>query len=145
LIREIYSDRLFLGNAMDARDLRLLYDHRLFAVVDLAVDEPPAQLSRDMVYCRFPLNDGGGNANEIIDAAIRSIVALVDSQIRTLVACSAGMSRSLAIAAAALAMHTGKTPDVCLTSIAASGPHDVSPILWSQVIEVYNHIVGGSS
>jgi protein-tyrosine phosphatase len=145
VIREIYSAHLFLGNAMDARDLRLLYDYRIRAVVDLAVDEPPAQLSRDMIYCRFPLNDGGGNANEIVDAAIRSIITLVDNHIRTLVACSAGMSRSLAVAAAAMAMHTGKTPDACLTSIAASGPHDVSPILWSHVKAVHNHIVGGSS
>ena len=33
LIREIHPDRLFIGNAMDARDLRLLHDHRIAAVV----------------------------------------------------------------------------------------------------------------
>ena len=41
------------------------------AVVDLAVNEPPAQRSRDMIYCRIPLNDGDGNPNTIIETAVR--------------------------------------------------------------------------
>ena len=50
MISEIHADRSFLGNAMDARDLRLLYDNQIAAVVDLTVNELPAQLARDMVY-----------------------------------------------------------------------------------------------
>ena len=32
MIREIYPDRLFIGNALDARDLRLLYENQITAV-----------------------------------------------------------------------------------------------------------------
>ncbi|MFO7903760.1 MAG: dual specificity protein phosphatase family protein [Planctomycetota bacterium] len=142
MVREIHPDHLYLGNAMDARDLRLLYDNRIAAVVDLAVDEPPAQLARDMIYCRIPLNDGDGNSTAIIEMAVRCVVTLIEKDIRTMVACSAGMSRSPAIAAAAMAILTRTPADDCLTTITSHAPHDVSPILWPRVKTVYNEIVG---
>jgi protein-tyrosine phosphatase len=142
LIREIHPDHLFIGNAMDARDVRLLYDHRIAAVVDLAVNEPPAHLARDMIYCRIPIDDGDGNSNAIITTAVRCVVTLIENDIRTLVACSAGMSRSPAIAAAEIAIVTGHSPDECLTAITTDAPHDVSPPLWARVKSVYNEIVG---
>ena len=140
MIREIYSDCLLIGNAMDARDLRLLYDNHVSAVVDLAVNEAPAQLARDMIYCRIPIIDGDGNSEAILETAIRSLVTLVHKGIRTLVVCSAGMSRSPAISAAAIAIVTGRSPDDCLAAIVTDAPHDVSPILWSRVKSVYNQI-----
>ena len=70
LIRKIHPDCLFLGNARDARDLQQLHDHRIAAVVDLAANEPPAQLNRDILYCRIPLIDGDGNSNAIIEIAV---------------------------------------------------------------------------
>lgn len=143
LIREIHPDCLLIGNAMDARDLRLLYDHRIAAVVDLAVNEPPAQLARDMIYLRIPIHDGDGNPDAIVETAVRCVVTLIESGLRTLVACSAGMSRSPAIAAAALAIVTHTPPDDCLRTIAANAPHDVSPILWSRIKTAYNRIVSG--
>ena len=140
MIREIHADLLFIGNAMDARDLRLLYDHRIAAVVDLAVNEPPAQLARDMIYCRIPLVDGDGNTNAVIDTAIRSATALVQNRVRTLIACSAGMSRAPSIGAAVVALLTERTPDDCLVDIIASAPNDVSPVLWSRVKSVHRLI-----
>ena len=142
MIREILPDRLYLGNAMDARDLRQLYANRIAAVVDLAVNEPPAQLARELIYCRIPLNDGDGNPDAIIETAVRCVLTLIEKNIRTMVACSAGMSRSPAIAAAAIPIGTRTPPDDCLTGIASHGPHDVSPILWARVKTVYNEIVG---
>ena len=126
---------------MDARDLTRLYDNQIAAVVDLAVNEPPAQLARDMIYCRIPIIDGGGNPNAIIDTAVRCVVTLMENNIRTLVACSAGMSRSPAIGAAAIAIVMERSPDECLTAITTDGPHDVSPLLWSRVKTVYNQLV----
>ena len=140
MIREIHSNRLFIGNAVDARDLRLLYDNRIAAVVDLAANEPPAQLARDMIYCRIPIIDGDGNPSEIIETAIRCVISLIENDIRTLVACSAGMSRSPAIAAAAMAIVARCPPDNCLTAITTSGPHDVSPVLWTRVKHVCHQI-----
>ena len=136
MIREIHSDLLFIGNAMDARDLRRLWDHRIAAVVDLADNEPPARLARDMIYCRIPLIDGDGNTSAVIDTAIRSATALVQNRIRTLLACSAGMSRAPSIGAAVVAVLTRRNPDDCLVDIIADGPSDVSPILWSRVKSV---------
>lgn len=140
MIREIYRDCLFLGNAQDARDVRLLAHNRIAAVVDLAINELPAQLARDMVCCRYPLHDGDGNPPVIIQMAVRCVVTLMENGIRTLVACSAGMSRSPAIAAVALAIFTRTSPDDCLTAITSHAPHDVSPTLWSGVKIVYNQI-----
>jgi hypothetical protein len=141
VIREIHPDRLFIGNAIDARDLRTLYDNRIAAVVDLAVNEVPAQLARDMIYGRIPINDGDGNPIAILDTAVRCVVMLMKNDIRSLVACSAGMSRSPAVAAAAIAILTGRSADDCLTAIATNAPHDVSPVLWSRVKLVCNQIV----
>jgi hypothetical protein len=133
LIRAAYSNLLYIGNALDARDLRLLYDNGIHAVVDLAINEPPAQLGRELVYCRFPLNDGDGNSDALIILAIRTIAFLIRQQIPTLVACSAGMSRAPSIAAGSISLLTGRDPDECLKQLITKAPNDVSPILWTHV------------
>ncbi len=43
-MREIIPQQLWLGHAIDARDIRLLHDTGVKAVVDLAHEEPCAQL-----------------------------------------------------------------------------------------------------
>ncbi len=142
MIREIHHDRLFLGNAMDARDLQQLHDLQIAAVVDLAANEPPAQLTRDILYCRIPIIDGDGNSNAIIEFAIRSVATLVEKEFRTLVACSAGMSRSPAITATALSLVTKKPLCDTLAALFSGASHDVSPTLWSSVEMVYNEMIG---
>ncbi|MDX1928002.1 MAG: dual specificity protein phosphatase [Pirellulaceae bacterium] len=140
MIRPIYADTLFLGNALDARDLKSLYDHRISAVVDLAINEPPAQLAREMIYCRFPIVDGNGNAEATLVAAVRCVLLMVESQHRTLIACSAGMSRSPAVASVAIALTSNRSPEECLVEIVTGAPHDVSPTLWSQLKSVYSRL-----
>ncbi len=137
MIRNVYSEMLYVGNAMDARDLRPIYDMRICAVVDLAINEPPAQLGREIIYCRFPLCDGDGNSDQLIALAVRNVVDLVRNEMRTLVACSAGMSRAPTIAAASVALLTGRDPDECLIDIISNAPNDVSPILWSHIKRIY--------
>ena len=61
-MHEIHPDLLWVGHALDVREPRPLFDAGIAAVVDVAFEEPPAQLPRGLIYCRFPLNDGGGNA-----------------------------------------------------------------------------------
>lgn len=128
---------LLVGNATNARDLRQIHLHRIAAVVDLAGNEPPALLSRDLIYCRFPLVDGGGNQEVLTATAIRCVVHLVQGNIRTLVACSAGVSRAPSITAAALAYLTHKSLDECLLEVVREGPNDVSPLFWNHVCQVY--------
>lgn len=138
MIRNVYSDHLYVGNALDARDLRMLYDNGIRAVVDLAINEKPAQLGRELIYCRFPINDGDGNPDWLIAIAIQTIVSMVRHEIRTLVACSAGMSRAPSIAAASKAVLTNRDFDECLMELIDDAPNDVSPILWTHIKRVYN-------
>ncbi|KAA5535651.1 dual specificity protein phosphatase family protein [Roseiconus nitratireducens] len=137
MIRAVDSDRLFIGDAISARDLRQLYDLELTAVVDLAANELPAQLGRDLVYCRFPLHDDGSNSEHLIRSALDCITSLIHNAHRTLVACSAGMSRSPVLAAAAISLLSREPLDAVLTRIVADSPHDVSPALFSSVASIH--------
>jgi protein-tyrosine phosphatase len=131
-MRAVLADRLWIGNALDARDLRRLHEFEIKAVVDLAIEEPPAQLTRDIAYLRFPLFDGAGNDPRLLRLAIRTIGALLDAGVPTLVACSGGMSRSPVLVAWALAVASGQQPDACLLELARGEPCDVSPLLWHE-------------
>jgi hypothetical protein len=120
-MRHIPHYSLWLGHAGDARDKHELLRIGVEAVVDLAVEEPPAVAGHETVYCRFPLIDGTENLRE---------------KVPTLVSCSAGMSRAPAIAAAAL-VKLGR-PDLqdALLYLAGFGPFDVSAGLLQDVVNV---------
>ena len=60
-MRRVPGYSLWLGHAGDVRDLRCLLTTGIIAVVDLAIQEAPAPLTRELVYCRFPLVNGPGN------------------------------------------------------------------------------------
>lgn len=62
---EFEPGRLWIGNAVEPREPRRLLDFGFSAVVDLAVDEAPAVLPREMIYCRIPLADSEGNQAEL--------------------------------------------------------------------------------
>jgi hypothetical protein len=116
---------LWVGHAGDCRAFRELLDKGIRAIVQLAIEEPPVEPPRELIYYRFPLLDGDGN-----DAAV---AALIRRGIPTLVCCGAGMSRSPAIAAAALSVIEQIEPDECLRRVAEYLRADVSPGLWAQV------------
>src|SRR5262249_26770590 len=80
-------------------------------LIDLALEEPPVPLTRELVYCRFPLLDGAGNSPWLLRAALDTTAALLASRVPTLVFCGAGMSRSPAVAAAALAIVEGHSAE----------------------------------
>lgn len=122
---------LWLAHARDARNLPALHNQGIRAVIDLAAEEPPAQLSRDLVYLRFPLLDGDGNPIWLLQAAVETTARLIEQRVPTLVACSGGMSRSPAIVAAALARLGRGTPEECLKQTVGDGPKQVSPALWN--------------
>jgi protein-tyrosine phosphatase len=132
-MRQITDVPLWLGHVGDARDLRTLLSTGILAVVDLALNEPPATVTRELVYCRFPLLDGSGNPPWLLRAAVDCIAGLIRSQTPTLVFCSSGMSRSPAVTAAAIARVQGCSPAEALVWLSQSGPSDVSPGLWSEV------------
>ncbi|MBL4883737.1 MAG: dual specificity protein phosphatase family protein [Planctomycetaceae bacterium] len=125
-MREVTSS-LWIGNAFGARNLTGVYELEIEAIVDLAIEEPPVSLSRDLVYCRIPIVDGAGNSTGRIRFAVDSVIKLITLGIPTLVACSAGLSRSPAIVAASLAVHENIDIRKSLANITESGPCDVHP------------------
>src|SRR3982751_458664 len=98
------TDNLYLGHSGDTRDLRPLREQGIEALIDLALPDPPLAIGREVTYCRFPIEDGGGTPLWLIRAAIDTAASLIRSQTPTLIFCSAGMSRSPSIAAAALSL-----------------------------------------
>src|SRR5215207_1271751 len=61
-MRKVDGYPLWIGNAGDLRRSMELHAQGIEAVVDLAASEPAATLPREVVYCRFPIVDGGGNS-----------------------------------------------------------------------------------
>ncbi len=110
-VREVVSNRLWIGNAADGRDCEGLLRAGVTAVVNLAAEESSPSLPRDMIYCHFPINDGSQDEPGVLEVAIRMLVCLLKNEVPTLVYCSAGMSRSPAIAAAAVSIVQGGSPE----------------------------------
>ena len=137
-VRRIAHLPLWIGTARDARDLRGVLDAGIEAVVDLAVDEPPVQPTRELAYLRFPLVDGGGNPHRRVVAASAAVERLIRLEVPTLVACGGGMSRSVAITAAGLCLATDqRAPDMVLRRITRDTPVDVHPALWNEVMNCF--------
>jgi protein-tyrosine phosphatase len=103
------------------------------AIVDLASNELPVAVTRELAYCRFPLVDAAANEDWLLRGAIETTASFLRSGEPTLVCCGAGMSRAPAIVAAALALVDGSSPQDRLTFVARSGACDVSPYFWEQV------------
>jgi hypothetical protein len=49
-MHEIIPQKVWIGHAGDLQHPRTLNEADILAVVDLAVNEPPAQLPREMIY-----------------------------------------------------------------------------------------------
>jgi protein-tyrosine phosphatase len=132
-MRRVPDCSLWLGHAGDGRDLRAVHRAGLLALVDLAVNEPPVAVTRELAYCRFPLVDSPGNPPWLLRAAVETTAGLLRAEVPTLLFCANGMSRTPAVAAAAIALARGLAPEEALALVAKAGPHDVSPGLWQEV------------
>ena len=130
---EIVPGLLWIGSAGEVGGISTILDAGIEALVDLAAEERPPAIVRDLIYCRVPLLDGGGNRAGPLRAAIEVVVSLLKERIPTLVYCGAGTSRSPAVAAAAVAATRGGSLDKILADIVAERPHDVSPALWEDI------------
>jgi protein-tyrosine phosphatase len=125
---------LWLGHAGDGSDLRAIFDAGIRARVELAAEEAPAPTPRDLIACRFPRVDGGGNDPAVLALALYTLAGLLKQKIPTLVCCGAGMSRSPALAAGSLALLSGEHPEDCLRQVVSHRPADVVPSLWNEVV-----------
>jgi hypothetical protein len=135
-MRQVPGYSLWIGTARDARDVRKVLDAGIEAVVDLAVEEPPAALTRELVYLRFPLIDGGGNPTWLLMVAANTLAGLLHQRVPTLVACGGGLSRSPAIAALGLCFESyQRAPDMLLRKVQAGAASDVHPALWNDIMQ----------
>lgn len=133
-MRLIEEHSLWIGNRGDLRDMHRIRLAGINAIVDLAVNEQPFAVARETALCRFPLVDGPGNAPWLLRSAAMTVAELLRERVRTLVMCGAGMSRAPCIAAAAVALRTGRDPHQCLIEVTRNAPADVSPSLWNDVV-----------
>ena len=139
-MHEIDQGRVWIGNAYDGRDSGSLFEREIQVVVDVAYEELPAALPRQLAYCRFPLIDGGGNSAAILHTAIATVSRLQQTGLRTLVCCSAGLSRSPAVAAAALAVRGEEAPEIWLERISQTRSLQVSSPLWNEVLAALERV-----
>lgn len=135
-MRRVPGYSLWLGHAGDVRDVRALLSTGIGAVIDLASHESPATVTRELVYCRFPLVDGPGNPPWLLRRAVETVAGLLRDDVPTLVGCGAGLSRSPCIAGAAIARIRGCPADEGLAITLGTAPADVSPGLWAEVRQV---------
>lgn len=75
-MHEVIPNRLWIGNAVEARDLRCLLEMGVTALVDLAIEEIPPSVVRELVYCRIPLIDGASNPPERLLLAVETVASL---------------------------------------------------------------------
>jgi len=144
-MRQVPGYQLWLGHVGDARDLRTVISTGILALVDLALNEPPATVTRELVYCRFPLLDGNGNPHWLVRAAVETVAGLLRSRTPTLLYCGAGMSRTPIIAAAAIARLSSRPLVEAVGVVVQSGPADLSPGLLAEVQAVLNDTAGQRS
>ncbi len=132
-MKRVAPHQVWVGNAGSCSDPRRLHAAGITAVVELALEEPPAKLARETLHLRFPLVDGGGNQTWLLRTAIESVARLITDGQPTLVFCSMGMSRSPSITAAAIARATGQPLTTALLQVTTAMPTDISPALWAQI------------
>jgi protein-tyrosine phosphatase len=124
---------LWIGHAGECRAFAEAFARDIKVVVQLAVEEPPLQPPRELVYLRFPLLDGNGNDPHVVQLAIHCVATLMRRGTATLVGCGAGMSRSPAIVAAALSTVEHAELENCLERVTRLHPADLSPGFWEDV------------
>lgn len=132
-MHEVHFDLLWIGHMLDIRERESLFDIGVTNVIDVAYEEKPAQLPRQLVYCRFPLNDGAGNEPSVVLQALRTACDFLKFKSKTLIACSAGMSRSPTIAAFSLAHHLKVMPEEVIERIGDKKSLELNPDFWLEV------------
>jgi hypothetical protein len=132
-MNQIVPYLLRVGHAGDGQNFKALFDHGVRAVVQLAWEEPPLMLPRELILLRVPLADGPGNRPELLRLAITTIAGLLREQVSMLVCCGAGVSRAPAVAAAGLARFTGRSLRDCLQEVTRHRHADVQPALYENL------------
>ena len=132
-MNQILPYLLRVGHGGDGQDFKAIFDQGVRAVVQLAWEDAPILLPRELILIRIPLTDGPGNPPELVRLAIMTVAQLLREQLSVLVCCGSGVSRAPAVAAAALARHTGKPLSVCLQEVTRHRHADVHAGLYEHL------------
>lgn len=141
-MREVHPGLLWIGSRRDTREPRLLFEVGIEAVVDLALEEQPLTLPRELVYCRFPLVDGEGNDSSMLLQTVQTTVDLLIASRPSLVTCSAGKSRSPTIALFALAAYLRQKPETIASMCSEDSAIKVHAQLWMDVSSIFSQVRG---
>ena len=134
-MRRIGDRPLWIGHAGDLRDARAVMAHGFDAVVELADNEPFAELPRGLIRVRVPLSDDGENRPDELRLATNTLATLIRDGYEVLVCCSNGLSRSVCLTAAGIALAERRSLGEALFEVASAGPADVSPGLYAAVLQ----------
>lgn len=139
-MREILPQLLWTGNAHDIRPYDSTKLSSIEALVDLALNEPPAIPPRVVVYLRMPLDDSSENPSSRIELAVATAAHCLRIEHPTLIVCSAGLSRSPTIACAAISLWKEEPMESVLNAYFAKLPHDISPGFWKSVVAAVKNL-----
>ena len=135
------ASNLWLGNAMEIRDPKLLFDRDIKAVIDLAYEEKPMVPARQFLYFRFPIVDSDGNDRCTLTLAIQALLNLLRDDVATAIGCSAGMSRSPTISAFTLSIYSGTGVKEIIEQIAHERTLEINPALWNEVQSCVDQLI----
>lgn len=136
-MRNVVDRSLWIGNAGDLRDVRVLLSTGIESVVEVSDSEPFVELPRDLVRCRFPLSDGGENPPWLVRLAVESVAAILRAKVPVIVCSSAGMNRSICIASGGIGLAEGRTLAESMKLVVGTGSADVSPGLFEQLRKMF--------
>ncbi|MFO0950235.1 MAG: dual specificity protein phosphatase [Isosphaeraceae bacterium] len=125
------TDRIAIGNHLDARDVDLLKQHGFRSALSLdgtLSEGDAAKLGLSEVAC-YPLVDGPGNDLRVLRFAVDDLRRMAESKGPTLVQCHAGRSRSAVVVAAYLMQTCGIDARKAVARVAARRDINITPAL----------------
>ncbi len=125
------TDRIAIGNHLEARDTALLTEHGFRSALSLdgtLEEHHAAELGLSKV-ASYLLIDGPGNDLRVLQFALADLRKFAASHNPVLVQCHAGRSRSAMVVAAHLMETSGISASEAITQVAAKREINVTPAL----------------
>jgi protein-tyrosine phosphatase len=115
------TERVAIGNHLEARDIALLKQHAIRSVVSLDGSLRPGDAAEFGLaeVASYQLIDGAGNDPRVFRYAVDDVCRMIESQPPVLVQCHAGRSRSAVAVAAYLMRAHDIEPEDAIALVAA--------------------------